>query len=415
MVQLDFLLVTLVLLESPAPAVDGPVTLSLAEAQERAAARAPEVKLANGRVLSAAATRIGAGVRVPVNPRLALDARPGLDAGTRGKVGLASTLDLLMEVGDVPGARLAEADRRTRSAEAEAAVVRLEARLQATLLYVGVQLGELRLGQARDTIALAERLVAAARERRGAGAASDIDVTSASVELAERRALLHAAEAERRHLDGELRELLALPVSAPLRLTSTVDNPARLPALPQLLARTASRHPDLEAIEARLQLLAAADERLRKEARPKLGLYAGVDASPASPLFGVLGLSIELPFFQRAQGPRAVVAADRQIELARLEQARRRIDQLLRANHAAYELRFGELEVLSREGIPAAEERLKLVEEGWRAGRFDVFRLVAAAQDLARLRSMRLDVLQRLWQERLVLERLTGGWSDDRS
>jgi outer membrane protein TolC len=262
-----------------------------------------------------------------------------------------------------------------------------------------------------DTITLAERLMAAARERRGAGAASDIDVTSAAVELSERQAQLRAAHAERQRLEGELRYLLGLPAGTPLVLTSTVDGPAQAPALADLLASARGKHPDLAAIEARVNLLATSEERLKKEARPKVGVFGTVDASPASPVFGIVGMSVELPFFQRNQGPRAVAAAERNIELDRLEHTRRRIDQMIRVTHASHELRLGELDVLSREGIPSAEERLRLVEQGWRAGRFDVFRLVSAAQDLARLRFMRVDVMERLWQERLTLERLTGGWS----
>jgi cobalt-zinc-cadmium efflux system outer membrane protein len=377
--------------------------------------RAPEVSLSLGRVRAAEATRVGADIRVPVNPRLSVDARPGLDASSRGKLGWSSTLDLLMEVGDVPGSRLREADQRTRVARADAGVTRLEARLRATALYVGVQLGELRLQHARETSALAERLLVAARERVGAGAASDIDLTSASAELAERRAQLRDATADRAQAEGELRLLLALPPAAPLRLTSAVDTPDAPPPLEQLLALARDRHPDLGAIEARLGLLASSDERLRKEARPKVGVFGSVDASPASPMFGVFGLSVELPIFQRAQGPRAVVAAERQVELDRLEATRRHIDQMLRSLHLALDARLGELQVLARDGIPAAEERLRLVEQGWRAGRFDVFRLIAAAQDLARLRSMRLEVLERLWHDRLTLERLTGGWTNDRS
>jgi outer membrane protein TolC len=409
------LLSTLLALSETDRAPPAPVQLSLADAQTRAVTSAPEVALARGRIRAAEASRVGAEIRVPVNPRLSVDARPGLDASSRGKLGWSSTLDVLMEVGDVPGARLREADQRTRVARADHEVTRLEARLRATELYVAVQLGELRLHHARETSALAERLLVAARERVGAGAASDIDLTSANVELAERRAQLRDAIAERTHAEGELRLLMAVPPGAPLRLTSAVDLPGPPPSLDQLLAWARERHPDLAAIEARLGLLASADERLRREARPKVGVFGGVDASPASPLFGMVGLSVELPFFQRAQGPRAVVAAEKQVELDRLEASRRRIDQMLRSIHAALEVRQGELQVLAKDGIPAAEERLRLVEQGWRAGRFDVFRLIAAAQDLARLRSMRLEVLERLWQDRLTLERLTGGWTDDRS
>src|SRR5690349_3791160 len=95
------LLSTLLAMSDPdrAPA---PVDLSLADAQARAAVRAPEVSLSLGRVRAAEATRVGAEIRVPVNPRLSVDARPGLDASSRGKLGWSSTLDVLMEVGDVP-------------------------------------------------------------------------------------------------------------------------------------------------------------------------------------------------------------------------------------------------------------------------------------------------------------------------
>jgi cobalt-zinc-cadmium efflux system outer membrane protein len=393
----------------------GAVTLSLAEAQARAASSAPEVRLAAARVREAAATRVGAGVRLPVNPRLAVDGRPGLAKGARGDIGYAGQLDLLFEVSDAPGARRREADQRAAAATADAAVVGLEARLHVTEIYVGAALAGLRMDYARQTITLAERLLAASQERSRAGASSDIDVTSARTELAERHAQLRGAEAERLRLEAELRFALALPVGEAVQLTTSADTLPPVPPMEALLGRADGRHPDLRAIEARLRLLAASDDRLRHEAWPRVGVYGAVDASPASPVFGVVGLSVELPFFQRNQGPRAVVAAERQGELDRRDIARRRIDLAVRSSHAAYQARLGELEVLGRDGIPAAERRLALVEEGWRAGRFDIFRVTAAAQDLARLRSMRLEALARLWEDRLFLERLTGGWSDDRS
>lgn len=389
--------------------------LSLSAAQTRAEGRAPDVRLAVGSLRTAEATRVGAGLRVPVNPRLSIDGRPGLDPSHRDKVGFGSTLEVVVEPWDTPGARLREAHHRALTSRAAVQVARLDARLRALGLYVGIRLGDLRILQARSTIVLAERLNTAARERLGSGAGSDIDVTSAQVELAERRSQLHEAQAEREVLLGELRDLLVIPPETQLRLTSDVEEPPPTPPLPRLLARARSGHPALHAISERIGLLAASDERLRKEAQPKIGFFASVDASPASPVFGVLGLSVELPLFQRAQGPRAVVAAERQLELDRFDVTTRRLDQLLRATHAAYGARLAELAVLTQEGVPAAEQRVRLVEEGWRAGRFDVFRLTTAAQDLARLRAKRIEVLERLWHERMVLERLTGEWNDDRS
>lgn len=391
------------------------LTLTLAEAQARASRQAPEVRLSELGVREAEATRVGAGIRLPENPRITLDGRPGLDSSSRGELGFGAGVEVRFEAANAAGARLREADGRTKVARADVQVVRLEARLRAFRAYVEARIAALRIDQAREAIALGERVLQAAKERASAGAGSDIDVTSANAELAERRAELHAAEAERVVAEMELRYLTGLPPETALQLSSPVEAVAPLPAPSELLSRALARRPDLAVLRARLELNEAAGERLRKEALPRLGAYALVDSSPVSPTFGIAGISIELPVAQRNQGPRAVLAAERQTELLRLEVETRRVALELQATTGAYKARLAELEVLTREAIPAAERRLSLVETGWRSGRFDIFRLTTAAQDLVRLRAARADALERIWQERIVLERLVGGFSDDRS
>ncbi len=394
---------------------DAPLALSLEDARSRAARLAPEARLAAGRIREASASRVGAGVLLPVNPSVSVDARPGLDRETRGDVGVAGSIDFMFEVGGGPGAREREADARTRAATADSSVAGLEAQLAAERAYVAERIAALRISHAREAIELGERVLAAALERANAGAGSDIDVSSAQSELAEFRAELHAAEAERRQREMELRYLVAIPATASLRLTTSIDQPAATAPITALIQRAREQLPDLGAIRARLLLLAASDERLKKEALPKLGARLGVDASPASPVYGIAGVSVELPLAQRNQGPRAVVAAERETELDRYDFTAGRLDLALRAIHGAYESHREELTVLTRDGVPAAEEHLRLVETGWRAGRFDIFRLTTAAQTLVRMKAARVGALERIWQQRLLLERWTGGSIDDRS
>jgi outer membrane protein TolC len=59
--------------------------------------------------------------------------------------------------------------------------------------------------------------------------------------------------------------------------------------------------------------------------------------------------------------------------------------------------------------VPAAERTLELVEQGWLAGRFDVFRVATAARDLVRVRAARLDALEMAWRARIALDRAAGG------
>ena len=66
-------------------------------------------------------------------------------------------------------------------------------------------------------------------------------------------------------------------------------------------------------------------------------------------------------------------------------------------------------EILTLEGLPAAERTLSFAEAGFQAGRFDVFRLLAAARDSLRVRARRIDAIETAWVARIELERAVGG------
>lgn len=98
-------------MERSARATDAdPISLSLEGAVSRAVAAGPEVTRARFALHEAAAHRVGAGLVVPQNPRLAVDARPLLGGGS-GSLGYGATLDVLFDVGGAPRARVREAER----------------------------------------------------------------------------------------------------------------------------------------------------------------------------------------------------------------------------------------------------------------------------------------------------------------
>ncbi len=399
-----------------APATPAALSISLSDAMARAEQTYPALAPAQALVGEAEATRVGAGIRLPVNPRLQFDVRPALEGGARGdRPGWAASADATFEVGGAAGARLREADGRVATARAELATTRLEARTAALATYVEAKLAEQRRARAKESVDLAERLAAAARERQAAGAGHDIETTSAEIALAESRATFLDAEAAEVRATRELRFLLALPPDRPLVLATAVTEPGTAPDAGALVARALAEQPALEVIRRRLALHAATEERLRKEALPKVGIFGGIDASPESPRFAIAGLSIDLPVAQRNQGPRAAAAAARRTEEARLDVERRALEHAVRTLRSVLETRRAEAELLGARGIPAARRRLELVEAGWKAGRFDVLRVTAAHQDLVRLQEKWIDVLARLWSERIALERLVGGWPTDKS
>jgi cobalt-zinc-cadmium efflux system outer membrane protein len=258
-------------------------------------------------------------------------------------------------------------------------------------------------------LAIADRIHAASRLRAEAGASGDIEESLAQTAVGELRATIADAVRRREAHLSELRELLDLPATDALDLTTPLEEPDAAPPDGALVQRALRSRPELDLVRERVLALEATDDRLAREVFPRVGAYVGVDAAPASPVFGVVGVSVELPFAQRNQGPRAVAQAARAGELAQLELQGRRIAREVTAARAGYEARRAQLKGITQEALPAAERTLELVELGWRSGRFDLFRVTSAARDVSRVRGLRVDALEAAWVERVALERAVGG------
>ena len=385
-----------------------PLSLSLPDALARANAGGPEVTRARFAAREADARRVGAGIVLPVNPRLAVDARPLISGGS-GSMGYGATLDFLFDVGGAPRARKREADRFSAVAQAELAMSRTSARMRALSGYVSAQIAELRITEADAALVVARRVLDATERRVNAGAGSELDAASAQMQVAELEAARMAFERDRAQGLMDLRDALDLESDVPLTLTSSVIDLPQVDDVNALLQRALTAHPELKAIQARVELWSATEERLGKEVFPKVGFYAGVDSAPLSPTYGVLGLSIELPFFQRNQGLRAQSERARESAEADLQLEGRLLQRAVMAALGSYESSRREIERLSSLAVPAAERTLSFAEAGFQAGRFDVFRLLAAARDSLRVRASRIDAIEAAWVARIELERAVGG------
>jgi outer membrane protein TolC len=404
------LLATLMVMPNEARA-EAPLSLSLKDALERAEQRAPEVVLAGRAVREAQAQRTGAGIILPINPRLTAEARPLLTVGPFGELGYASSLEMLFDLGGAPRARVVEAERAAGVATADLSLERLRGRIAAWVAYLQVRIAEMRIEETRALVGIGERILNASKQRGAMGASGDIEETLASADLGQLRASIASATRQREEHLATLRDVLDLPMTQPIDLTTPLEEPPPPPDEETLLRRALEMRPELAQIRARVALLEARYERLGKERFPKIGGYIGVDAAPVSPVFGILGIAIELPFAQRNQGPRAVTDAARTTEMERQEIQARRILREVTALHAAYGSRRTELELIEKTAVPAAVRTLELVEVGWLAGRFDVFRVATAARDVARVRAARLDALEGAWIARIALDRASGGAS----
>jgi cobalt-zinc-cadmium efflux system outer membrane protein len=148
--------------------------------------------------------------------------------------------------------------------------------------------------------------------------------------------------------------------------------------------------------------------RLNRENIPNPTLFGDVSQQAPGQTYVGGGVGLPLPFFRRNQGPIAVTSAERARVEDELRIAESEIDTEIVRMHRTLSQRREEARVWAEQVVPAAEENLALVTEGFRAGKFDLFRVVQAARDAADARKKQLEVIGALWQVAIDLDRATG-------
>jgi outer membrane protein, heavy metal efflux system len=384
--------------------------LTLGDALSMAEKRAPNVAISRLGVQEAAARRIGAGLVFPSNPRASLEGRPAVTGGSFiGDMGYAASLDVPLDISGAPNARVREADRGIRVAESELRVETRFAKFRTWSAYVRSWVTGERIRELTRAVENAQRIVDAIKTRVLAGASGETDEALATVEVGELEAALERAKGMHSTELMSLRDALDLEYDRTLTLTTSFAEPPAAPDETRVRALALARRPELSVLQDRIELLSATHERLDKEVFPKMSVYGGVDAAPVSPIFGVLGVSVELPIAQRNQGPRARVLSERDTELARKTLFAKALMREVTAVRAAYASHKEELRLLEIRALPAAERALELVETGFRAGRFDLFRLTSALRELNRVKAERLDALETAWLAFISLDQAVGG------
>lgn len=387
--------------------------LSLEEALSRAERESPLVRRARTELQVVAAARAGAGVLLPYNP--AVGAAVGGRRDNSGSMppadGLewALRLEQTVEIAGQRGARLKEADAGIKVAAARVRVARVETLARVRAAYVGALIAQAAADSARRREELGRRLVESAQARVRAGAASDVDLHLAEVE----RGRLTAERIEAELMVGDALVELKRAAGLDARGEITLSTPLGMPAVrdatsEQLFLLASKQRADLQALVARHGELDAAIVRLKREAVPSPTLFADVAMQQPGQLYGGGGIAIPLPLWQRNQGPLAIARAQKDATDVEQELLSRdvalEVDRALRTSRARREEAQLWLDVV----VPAAEANLGLIEQGWRSGKFDLFRVIQASREAGDARRTQLERLGALWHAVIELDRATG-------
>ena len=362
----------LCLIASAARAQDAPLTLN--DALERAGLESPQVIAAEADTQATRDLERQAGFRP--NPDLSIEVE---NLGGSGAFqGLRSTeytvaIGQRLELGGKRRARLAAARAQTGVLELSAARTRAElGYLVRTRFAEAVAAGN-RLELSRNQEERARELARVARVLVEVGREPPLRALRAEANLGEATAAVSRDEA------GYLNARRALGAiygdAAPPVIVPSTPNPVATGA-----EIVASDSLAVQLAQAELSAAEAAVRRERTGSVPDVIVSAGVRRFEATnDQTFVAGAAVTLPFFNRNEGNVASAQARAAAARARLDLASAQAGYELQSSRTTLRAAEERVEVLRTATVPQAEEALRLAQIGYRAGRFDLIELLAAA------------------------------------
>lgn len=316
------------------------------------------------------------------------------DAGAMARVGAARAAAL---------ASATEADAAAEQAAGAAAVA-----------YVRLLRADAHVAARQADSALAGELLVIAQEQLRAGVGVALDVTRARAQVAQIRAQLLAARADRAHAALELARLTALPADLPLVAADSLGALALDSATTAGdLAPGAPRRPELRTLDAQLRALAQQERAVRRERLPTLSAFG--DNGPIAGEGGSYlrtyswGVQLSLPIFDgfRREGRLEEQAAvQRELEIRRLDLERQ---VALEVRGASDDVGFAHEQVdAARERVGLAEQELAQARDRFRAGVSGNADVVTASLSLNAARTLLIDAIAAWHGARIALARALG-------
>lgn len=398
---------------APATAVAAPDAgvLTLDQALARAEEASGLVRRARAEREVVAARDVGASLLLPANPVVAGSAGPRREDDPGGRLtgtSYALRLEQMVEVAGQRGTRRAEVARAVDTARWRESVARAEVRARVRAAYVGAQLAEAQAQAARRRVQLVQQLVDSMQTRVETGAASSVDLQLARVEKGRAVGERLTAELAKARALAELRVLIGLAAERPVEVTAQVGQPAPAAPLDALLARARAQRAELQVLASSHDEVDATLVRLRREAIPSPTLFLDLQRDLPGQLYVGGGVALPLPVWRRNQGDLSVARATR----ARLDTetaiAEREIDAEVATAYHSLSANLQIVDTLEHEVLPAAETAVDLITQGWRAGKFDLFRVIQASREASDARRNQLESLGALWQAAIAVDRATG-------
>jgi cobalt-zinc-cadmium efflux system outer membrane protein len=387
-------------------------SVTLAQLLTYADKNAPSIRTAVARVGQADAEVVAADFLLPDNPQLTLGAGPSFAAGDDG-LNVAVALQQRLEVAGEPGLRLdaAKADRRVSLASVDA--VRWAVHVEVHRLYVALLLAAERRSLAERFVSFSTALRDTAERQVAAGESSPLVRLVADSDLAQTRAALIEIEQFERATRTQLVATIGWPDDRLPPVVGVLPEVRRAPEPNLLLTLMLEHHPSI-----RVQGLAADARRAQaqlaeREAMPEptVGLSYQRQSTPGP---GddidqwMVNLTVPLPVARRAQGERALAAAEVNVADRHRAEVITELHGALIQAALALDAAADRVALYESDVMPHLEQNLTLLQRAYTLGEADVHQVSQTRERLLNATAQYLDARITYFKNAATLEGLVG-------
>jgi cobalt-zinc-cadmium efflux system outer membrane protein len=307
-------------------------------------------------------------------------------------------------------ARLEGAQALETGAIHHIAVTRNELVAQIHLRAYEVLLRRAEAAAATEALTLLEQVRERVRLRVESGEAARYEIIKADAEIIGARQRLQNATLQAEQSMLSLNRLAAGRLPARWSLEANLNETPALPTLAQLQAQALADNPELKAIQADLRKAQAQLDAARASRWPGLELRYQQNQEPEVQ-HNTLGLSVQVPLFDRREGPMAEAASELERQRGRLTGRELELQQQVLQAWKSLEMARLKVEALSQGAVRESESALRVAQAAYRFGERGILDVLDAQRVL---RSVRADLLVASYEQqaaRIELEFLAGRYA----
>lgn len=382
--------------------------LTLSEALALALKQSPQLKSFDWDIRAAEARIVQA--KLSPNPQLIFNAEnlPGSGPYRDGDL-MENTLQLsqLVELGGKRQARVSEATSGVDVAGWAYQVQRVEVLKTTAQAFVAVLAAQRQVQLAEETATLAEKVTPMTQKRVEAGKANAVEVMRSNVAVASAKIELEQARRTLATTRAYLASQWGAQTATFAEASGNLESLKAVPAFPTLVEKV-RQNPEIVRWTAEREKRLATLSKEKALAKPDITVFGGPRVvGKGDDVTLTLGVSIPLAFKNRNQG--AIAEAEALVAKTDSERKSSEIIVFTQLNTAYQVLQRAskEVDLLTKEVLPGAQQAEEALVQGYEAGRFTQLEVLDARRTLIQARNQRLRALADYHQALAEIEALT--------